>query len=70
MAIDGLILEYMLYAVIAFYTFVLSNSEAVFSFYNLGIGTIASCFLIVGKISIAMAVAEGLAGPAASLANT
>ena len=34
------------------------------------IGFFASCFLIIGKISIALAVSSGIAGPAASLANT
>lgn len=70
MALDGLIFEYLLYAILALYTFVLSNIESQFSFYNLMIGFFASCFLIVGKISIAMAVANGIAGPAASLGST
>ena len=68
MAIDGLILEYVLYVVLAFQSFVISHSQ--FSFYNLLIGFFASCFLIIGKISIALAVSSGIAGPAASLANT
>jgi hypothetical protein len=70
MAIDGLIIEYLLYGILAIYTFLLGSSSFEFSYYNLMIGTLSSLFLIVGKISIAMAVAEGIAGPAASLANT
>lgn len=71
MAIDGLILEYLLYGFLALYTFVLSQNDSFsFSLYNLLIGTLSSVFLIVGKISIALAVSEGIAGPAASLCNT
>jgi hypothetical protein len=34
------------------------------------LGLIASILLVIGKICIAVAVANGLAGPAASLGNT
>lgn len=68
MAVDGLIMEYLLYIILAIYTFV--GTDVVFSTRDLAIGTLASCFIITGKISIALAVSYGIAGPAASLANT
>ena len=68
MAIDGLILEYLLYALMAFQAFVIG--DAPFTSYNLLMGAVASVFIITGKISIALAVANGIAGPAASLSST
>jgi len=68
MAIDGLILEYLLYALLAFQSFVIGNTP--FTSYNLIMGAVASVFIITGKISIALAVANGIAGPAASLSST
>ncbi len=68
MAIDGLIMEYLLYIILALYTF--TQSDIIFSTKDLAIGTLASLFIIIGKISIALAVSYGIAGPAASLANT
>ena len=70
MAIDGLIFEYLIYGILGVYTFLLSDSEIEFSYRNLMIGTFASVFIIIGKISIALAVANGIASVAASLANT
>lgn len=69
MAIDGLILEYSIYIMMAiYYIFIQANSA--FNWSNMIIGCFASLFLMSGKISIALAVAEGLAGPATSLANS
>ena len=68
MALDGLIIEYVIYIMMAIYTF--GATELKFNWDNLFIGTVASCFIITGKICIALAVSYGLAGPAASLANT
>lgn len=68
MAIDGLILEYLLYALMAFYAFVIGDT--LFTMRNLLMGAVASVFIITGKIAIAMAVSYGIAGPAASLSST
>ena len=68
MAIDGLILEYMIYILIAFFSFTMT--DVTFIWRDLGIGTLASSFQILGKICIVLAVSYGIAGPAASLANT
>eukprot|EP00347_Sterkiella_histriomuscorum_P014658 403360042 len=65
-SIDGLIFEYQIYLLIAIYYF--SQSQVVWE--DLLIGTIGSLFIAVGKISIALAVANGIAGPAASLSTT
>jgi hypothetical protein len=68
MALDGLIIEYTIYILMAIYTF--GATELQFNWNNLLIGTVASVFIITGKICIALAVSFGLSGPAASLANT
>jgi hypothetical protein len=67
MAIDGLILEYQIYIILAV-IFIFSQGQI--NYYDMFMGSLASLFLVIGKISIALAVSEGLAGPAASLANT
>ena len=67
MAIDGLILEYSIYIMLAVYYILILGS---FSIYDMLMGCLASVFLMSGKIAIAMAIAEGLAGPATSLTNT
>jgi len=68
MAVDGLILEYIIYILIALFTF--TTTEIQFSWRDFAIGTFASGFQILGKICIVLAVSYGIAGPAASLANT
>ncbi len=68
MAIDGLIMEYFIYIMMAIYTF--GATQLQFNWNNLMIGTVASVFIITGKICICLAVSYGLAGPAASLGNT
>ena len=68
MAIDGLILEYIIYILIALYTFTATDVE--FNWIDLSVGTVASCFQVMGKVCIVLAVSYGIAGPAASLANT
>ena len=68
MAVDGLILEYIIYIFIAIFTFTATDLH--FSWTDLAIGTLASAFVILGKICIVLAVSYGIAGPAASLANT
>ena len=68
MAIDGLIFEYIVYILVALYTFTATDIQ--FSWRDLSVGTVASCFQVLGKVCIALAVSYGIAGPAASLANT
>ncbi len=43
---------------------------AKFDYHDFQLGTIASLFIMTGKILISLSVANGLAGPAASLINT
>lgn len=59
MAIDGLLLEYIVYIILYVYYF--STEEFVLGEFIQG--CVASVFLLLGKICIALAVAEGLAGP-------
>jgi hypothetical protein len=66
MAIDGLIFEYQLYIFVSIYYLYTSD----FDFYEFQLGTIASLFIMTSKILISLSVANGLAGPAASLINT
>ena len=66
MAIDGLIFEYQLYIFVSIY-FIYTST---FDFFDFQLGTIASLFMMTGKILISLAVSNGLAGPAASLINT
>ena len=65
-SIDGLIFEYQIYIVFSIYYF----SQHSIDWHNLMIGTIGSLFIMSGKILIVLAVANGIAGPAASLINT
>lgn len=60
MSIDGLILEYVVYVGLAIYYHITYGMILK----NFLVGSIASTILLVGKVSIAMAVAEGLAAPA------
>ena len=68
MAVDGLILEYLIYIMIALYTFTATDIQ--FSWRDLSVGTVASCFQILGKTCIVLAISYGIAGPAAALGNT
>ncbi len=68
MAVDGLILEYLIYIMIAVFTFTFTDIQ--FNWNDLAIGTLASIFQVLGKICIVLAVSYGIAGPAASLGNT
>jgi hypothetical protein len=66
MAIDGLILEYACYVILVIYyhiTYGVNTDDFL-------TGCLASVFILVGKICVALAVAEGIAAPAQSLANT
>ncbi|CDW81466.1 UNKNOWN [Stylonychia lemnae] len=65
-SIDALIFEYQIYILFAVYYFL--NESLVWS--DLIIGTVGSLFMASGKVLIVLAVANGLAGPAASLAST
>ena len=65
-SIDGLIFEYQMYIFLAIYYF--SYNGLVW--HDLLIGTVGSLFIMSGKILVALAVANGIAGPAASLLNT
>lgn len=67
MAIDGLILEYQLYILLAIYYL---SAVSQLNWHDLLYGSLASLFLVIGKTSIALAVAEGIAGAATSLCNT
>ena len=66
LAIDGLILEYFIYMVMAVYLMMTDGLDVD----TFAVGTLASIFLMIAKICIALAVANGLAGPSASLLNT
>ena len=60
MAIDGLIIEYFVYVILAinfYYTIGYSNSDLLNA-------SIASLFILVAKVCTAIAIAEGLAAPA------
>lgn len=60
MVIDGMIVEYLFYVALAIYYQVRYGMVL----RDLIIGSIASIIMLVGKITVALAVAEGLAAPA------
>ena len=65
-SIDGLMFEYQIYFLIGIFYF--TQGEIIWGDFLLG--SFGSCFIATGKILIVLAVANGLAGPAASLMLT
>jgi len=65
-SIDGLLFEYQIYIIIAIYFFAQNGMNM----HDFILGSIGSLFIMSGKILIVLSVANGIAGPAASLINT